>query len=1120
MPQDQAEKLRAVNAPGLNDLRRYLAEGKAVAFLGAGASTPIYPLWGTVIGQLIDAAVERGLPTGAAETCRQLADKQPDAAVEVLRRRLGLAQYRSALSKTFKVRTDPESNRTWTPIQELVCRCAFKAVVTTNYDPGIVDARMRVRTSASATGFTSWNDELPLDDWYTGDVFDKHELPVLFAHGHHNEPDAMVLATTDFRRAYAGSKLADVLQQMMRTGHLVWIGFSFADQRINAVLREVAEHAGTRTEPGAAPRHVAIMSWDPGRGHDPETLRDIAEISYLSELVLYPAPNHDHSALQKLLATVTDNQYRPAEPLAIASTPTPTGKTTTVSKPSTRGPLASPARKMEVRWVHGEERARSFTGRAEELARLDRWAADPSVRLVGVTAWGGAGKTALVTHWLQEAGGATRRSGIWGLFGWSFFADPSADHWARALLKWAPHQDAVEPSENLAAAVVAAASAVPMVLVLDGLEIAQEGPGSDTYGRLLDGTLREVLTTLCRVEHNSLVVLTSRFPFADLQGFDGSSARMLDVPPFTPTEGAALLATTNPDALDDEQRRRLVAEVDGHALALTTIAAMLSERAGAATTANDLFNQLASSRTTESKVAQVLNFYAEQLSEADRYLVAAVSLFVHPVTAEQLLTVTAHETFGELLTDWDKTRVQEAVQGPLAGLLTWHPDATITAHPLVRQTFRPLAIGAARTAVDITLTETYSGPASDRAQAQLLVEAVELLIDADQWGAAHDLYVARTRHHWVWYDLPAVRLGQRATTAFVANPARRDACRAHLGDSLLLEYLGMTGVFAMYAGDVATGVDFLNDTIHFEAEITPTDLSIWLQSLAACLARQGQVKAAERAATDALTHAKTANDAEQISDSHAWLAWVAGMGGNTGKAERHFLDACRTEAANHHSTDQISPVAAIRWGEFLARTRRSGPARRLTGRIRDLSQRLNRGLDVARCSVLMARLDLAEGDLISAADHLSAAVQTFRDGDVMIELADALTAAADHARQTGDLVLANDHVTEALAIAAAGGLIPIQVAAQTMRAHIAVNSFAASPDPKHLHFGRDAADMALHLSTGAHSLPWHELGALRARALLDEAEGVNDGWDTRAEQLENKLIPEGLDPDPIGDQTT
>ena len=39
-------------------------------------------------------------------------------------------------------------------------------------------------------------------------------------------------------------------------------------------------------------------------------------------------------------------------------------------------------------------------------------------------------------------------------------------------------------------------------------------------------------------------MLTSRFAFADLEGFDGGAARMLDVPPFTPAEGAALLAAS------------------------------------------------------------------------------------------------------------------------------------------------------------------------------------------------------------------------------------------------------------------------------------------------------------------------------------------------------------------------------------------------------------------------------------------------------------------------------------------------------------------------------------------------------------------------------------------------
>ena len=77
-----------------------------------------------------------------------------------------------------------------------------------------------------------------------------------------------MLATTEYRRAYAG-KLPQVLARLL-DGHLAWLGFSFADQRIAAVLREVADRTGTRIDRSAAPGHVAVMAWDPdAEGNDP-----------------------------------------------------------------------------------------------------------------------------------------------------------------------------------------------------------------------------------------------------------------------------------------------------------------------------------------------------------------------------------------------------------------------------------------------------------------------------------------------------------------------------------------------------------------------------------------------------------------------------------------------------------------------------------------------------------------------------------------------------------------------------------------------------------------------------------------------------------------------------------
>ena len=504
LPPEQAAELTRINKPGLTALRDYLASGQAVAFLGAGVSAPLYPLWTGLIGELVDAAAAR-LDDRQAQTCRALASQSPEEVVEIVRTALGAAVYREALRQVLRARTDPESGRSWTPVQELVCRCAFTALATTNYDPGIVNARMRVRPDASPTGFTTWEDELGLDQWRTGDVFGADELPVLFAHGQHSR----------------------------------------------------------------------------------------------------------------------------------------------------------------------------------------------------------------------------------GVFGWSFYADPSAEHWTEGLLDWAglelgiANTGARWPAE----AVLSLLRGVPLLLVLDGLEVVQEGPAGDGFGRLLDGALREVLAGACQQEHGGLVLLTSRFPFADLEGFDGGTARMLEVPAFTPAEGAALLAASGGGWLPEEERRDLVRAVDGHALATGVLAGLLAGHVPVGDLAV-LHAELDTAARTDVRVGKVLGFYADRLAEADRYPLAAVSLFARPVDAGAVLAVTGHDAFGSRLARWTPAMLQAAVRGRLAGLAAWHPDGPISAHPLVRDAFRPLVMAAAGIAADTVLAGMPGGTVTSRADALRVAEVIELLLPA------------------------------------------------------------------------------------------------------------------------------------------------------------------------------------------------------------------------------------------------------------------------------------------------------------------------------------------------------------------------------------------------------
>jgi hypothetical protein len=134
-----------------------------------------------------------------------------------------------------------------------------------------------------------------------------------------------------------------------------------------------------------------------------------------------------------------------------------------------------------------------------------------------------------------------------------------------------------------------------------------------------------------------------------------------------------------------------------------------------------------------------------------------------------VLTVAGHEAFRRKLDGWTERRVAAAARDRLAGLLSWHPDGTLSAHPLVRDTFRAARAGAAEVAAEPTLTGLPTGTIASRDDGLKVVEAIELLIAAGQWQAADDLYGNRTDNGQMWRSLPAARLGRRAATAFVAT---------------------------------------------------------------------------------------------------------------------------------------------------------------------------------------------------------------------------------------------------------------------------------------------------------------------------------------------------------------
>jgi hypothetical protein len=171
--------------------------------------------------------------------------------------------------------------------------------------------------------------------------------------------------------------------------------------------------------------------------------------------------------------------------------------------------------------------------------------------------------------------------------------------------------------------------------------------------------------------------------------------------------------------------------------------------------------------------------------------------------------------------------------------------------------------------------------------------------------------------------------------------------------------------------------------------------------------------------------------------------------------------------------------------------------------------------EAARCRVLLARLALASGHPDVAAEHLVPALTILRDGDLLVELAEALTVAAEHARHSGDLDQADVYIREALTIAGPRSLVPSRAAALSERARVAAVRYEKTKDERDLRRGRDAADNALRVARVPHALPWCELDGLLAHARLDLAERQDRAWGQQAQKLQATLVPEGLSADPL-----
>jgi tetratricopeptide (TPR) repeat protein len=341
-----------------------------------------------------------------------------------------------------------------------------------------------------------------------------------------------------------------------------------------------------------------------------------------------------------------------------------------------------------------------LVGREQELAQLDAAWGDASTRVLSIVAWGGAGKSTLVHHWLE----GMRQDGWWGarkIYGWSFYAQGTQDtsasseaFFAAALDFFGDAAAAHSAPQTRVRRLVTLIRQQPTLLVLDGLEPLQEPPhGVHPGGKVRDPSLGELLRALAQ-RMNGLCLITSRLAVKDLAAQARDAAPVLALDRLRTADGATFLRDLGVHGSEAELRAA-ADEQDGHALALMLLGKYLhAVRGGDVTRRHDISMLAAAEVVHSGKLERIMAAYDAWLEPRPRAVMRLVGLFDRPADDAALaalrrtpaipgLTEALVDAGGD---DWRVALRPLREVGLLAPESPQQPGA-LDAHPLVRAYF-------------------------------------------------------------------------------------------------------------------------------------------------------------------------------------------------------------------------------------------------------------------------------------------------------------------------------------------------------------------------------------------------------------------------------------------------
>jgi len=434
--------------------------------------------------------------------------------------------------------------------------------------------------------------------------------------------------------------------------------------------------------------------------------------------------------------------------------------------------------RIQQKWCHETTNDDTYVRRHGAVSQLNAWFNEPGIRAISLTGIGGAGKTALVGHWLKVDNQDLARE-VQGLFYWSFYVEKDVDQFLLAIINFFEEQgidiksglDQTDPFGTLERHFP---KLPPLVLLLDGLEVLQQAVSEGrAYGSFIDAKLRDLIQLVAYARLPWLCISTSRFPMSDLD--HTPNTKCLQLVRLEEEEGAEVLNQNRVLGTEDD-RRKVTYYLEGHPLALRIFAASLPRhlRTTPYQHLRNVFDGEVPHNQFLDKLFRLLNFYAGTLDSAQRSIIQALSLFRSPVPQRTLGIIVP-----KLTNKWagearslDLTLTTELGRLVASGLVIRDRRATTNVyacHPIVRDYFRRDLLSqddAGRAAIDILTSRPDDLGIQGASNLEPLLLACEALLLSGDVIAALELYVNRFKKGRVFLAGGLLTEGKRFYDAF------------------------------------------------------------------------------------------------------------------------------------------------------------------------------------------------------------------------------------------------------------------------------------------------------------------------------------------------------------------